>query len=120
IRHFRTAGRTVAALKPVVSGFDPATGADSDPGCLLAALGRPATSEEIERISPWRFSAPLSPDLAAARENRAIDVRAVVDFCSRAASAARRDMLLIEGIGGAMVPLDDRHTVLDWMTALQL
>jgi dethiobiotin synthetase len=28
--------------------------------------------------------------------------------------------LLIEGIGGVMVPLDDEHTVLDWMAALNI
>ncbi len=39
----------------------------------------------------------------------------VVEFC-RDAAAATRGLLLIEGIGGIMVPLDDRHTVLDWMT----
>jgi dethiobiotin synthetase len=34
--------------------------------------------------------------------------------------AAHRDALIIEGIGGIMVPLDDRHTVLDWMIELDL
>ena len=29
-------------------------------------------------------------------------------------------VLLIEGVGGVMVPVDDRHTVLDWMSALAL
>ncbi len=29
-------------------------------------------------------------------------------------------MLLIEGIGGVMVPLDDRRTVLDWMSVLRI
>ena len=29
-------------------------------------------------------------------------------------------MLLIEGIGGVMVPLDDRRTVLDWMSLLRI
>ena len=28
--------------------------------------------------------------------------------------------MLIEGVGGIMVPLDERHTVLDWMSALRL
>jgi dethiobiotin synthetase len=28
-------------------------------------------------------------------------------------------VLLIEGVGGVMVPLDDRHTVLDWIAALE-
>jgi dethiobiotin synthetase len=120
IRHFRAAGRAVEAIKPVVSGFDPATATACDPGRLLTALGRPVTMDELDRISPWRFAAPLAPDLAAARENRAIDFRALVDFCFRATAAARRDMLLIEGVGGVMVPLDATHTVLDWMTALRL
>jgi dethiobiotin synthetase len=117
IRHYRAAGQTVAALKPVVSGFDPAVAAASDPGLLLAALGRPETIEEISRISPWRFAAPLSPDLAAARENRTLDFKALVDF-SRQAPAA--DFVFIEGVGGVMVPLDQTHTVLDWMSALRV
>ena len=119
IRHWRAAGRTVEALKPVVTGFDPATTAASDPGVLLAALGRPVTPTEIERIAPWRFAAPLSPDMAAQRENRAIDFDALVEF-SHGAVASAKGMLLIEGIGGVMVPLDDSHTVLDWMAALNI
>ncbi len=75
--------------------------------------------DEIERISPWRFTAPLSPHQAAKQEGRAIDYNAVVEF-SRRAMANRRGTLLIEGIGGIMVPLDDRHTVLDWMSLLRI
>jgi len=115
IRHWRAAGHTVAAFKPVVSGLDPATPEASDPGVLLAALGRPT---EIETISPWRFAAPLSPDMAAAREGRALDFNAIVEFSRRAVASA--DRVLIEGVGGVMVPLDERHTVLDWMSALRL
>ena len=116
IRHWRAAGHAVAAYKPVVSGFDPATQQASDPGVLLGALGRPIT--DIETISPWRFAAPLSPDMAAAREGRTLDFEAIVEFSHRAATSAER--VLIEGVGGIMVPLDERHTVLDWMSALRL
>jgi len=116
IRHWRSAGHTVAAFKPVVSGFDPASAATSDPGVLLAALGDP--SGKIETLSPWRFTAPLSPDMAAAREGRTLDFEAIVEFSRKAAASA--DRVLIEGIGGVMVPLDERHTVLDWMSALRL
>jgi dethiobiotin synthetase len=119
IRHYRHAGRAVGAIKPVMSGYDPATAASSDAGLLLAALGRNVTPEEIECISPWRFAAALSPDLAAEREGRVLDFNALVDF-SRRAMAGHKHMLLIEGIGGIMVPLDARHTVLDWMTALRV
>lgn len=118
IHEFRRRGRKVTALKPVASGFDPARVGDSDPGILLAALGETSTRETLDRIAPWRLAAPLSPDMAARRENRTIDFAALVDH-SRAAVAAA-DVALIESIGGVMVPLDDRHTVLDWMTALRL
>jgi dethiobiotin synthetase len=119
IRHFSSAGRAVEAIKPVVSGFDPAAWQNSDPAALLAALGRPTTLDEADRISPWRFAAPLSPHMAARHEGRSIAFPEVVDFCRRA-FAARRGVLLIEGIGGIMVPLDERHTVLDWMIEIDL
>jgi dethiobiotin synthetase len=112
-------GRKVAALKPVISGFDPAAPETSDTALLLSALVRPVTADEISRISPWRFAAPLAPDMAAAREGRAIDFAAVTEFC-RDAIASRDGALLIEGVGGVMAPLDARHTVLDWMSALDI
>jgi dethiobiotin synthetase len=117
IRHWRKAGRAVDALKPVATGYDAATAAASDAGRLLDALGRVVTEAEIERISPWRFAAPLSPDMAARREERAIDFDALVAFSRNAARAPGRTVL-IEGIGGVMVPLDHNRTVLDWMAEL--
>jgi dethiobiotin synthetase len=119
IRHIRAAGGAVSAIKPVVSGFDPDDWQGSDPGVLLAALGRPLTLEEVDGVSPWRFKAPLSPHTAAQRESRAIAFQDVVAFCRRA-MAARRGVLLVEGIGGVMVPLDDRHSVLDLMSMLRI
>ena len=119
IRHIRAAGKPVAAIKPVVSGFDPEDWQASDPAVLLAALGRPLTLEEVDGVSPWRFKAPLSPHTAAQREGRAIEFQELVAFCRRA-MAARRGVLLVEGIGGVMVPLDDRHSVLDLMSMLRI
>jgi dethiobiotin synthetase len=118
IRHLRGAGAAVEAIKPVVSGFDPDHAAVSDPGVLLDALGRELNAGELDRISPWRFAAPLSPDLAARAEGLSMDFRALVDFCHDM-EARTRGHLLIEGVGGVMVPLDVAHTVLDWMTALR-
>jgi dethiobiotin synthetase len=119
IRALKREGRAVEAVKPVVTGFDPATAGESDPARLLRAMDRPVTPEEIARISPWRYGAALSPDMAARVERRALDVDAVIAFC-RDAAAAAEGVLLIEGVGGIMVPLDERRTVLDWMAALRL
>ena len=117
IRTLRMSKQSVAALKPVVSGYDSSVVETSDPAVLLAALGRPVAADEVERMAPWRFRAPVSPDLAAAREGRAIDFDELVAF-SRAAIEATQGILFIEGVGGIMVPLDAHRTVLDWMAAL--
>ncbi len=117
IRHLRGAGRNVSVLKPLSTGFHPAEAEGSDSGVLLKALGKPVTMDEIERINPWRYAAPLSPDIATRRENRAVPVDDVIAFCQRAI-AANTGTLLIEGVGGIMVPLDERRTTLDWIGSL--
>jgi len=119
VRQFRQMGRSVEAVKPIVSGYDPAQAAASDTGILISAMALPFSPESIDRVSPWRFRAALSPDLAARQEERTIDVDAVVAFCQNAITQ-RRDILLIEGVGGIMVPLDGHRTILDVMMALQL
>jgi dethiobiotin synthetase len=119
VRHLRKAGGAVEAIKPVITGFDPATMAESDPAVLLAALGRDATPGAIERMAPYRFAPALSPDMAARLEHRALDYDALAEFCRRAI-AAHTGTLLIEGIGGVMVPLDGRRTVLDLIATLKI
>lgn len=112
----RSRGIAVRALKPVMSGYDPAHPEASDAGRLLAKVGAGGTAEDI---APWRFAAPLSPDLAAAKEGKAIDFDALVGWC-RGEIEHGEGLLLVEGIGGAMVPLDKMHTVRDWMAALDI
>ncbi len=119
IRLLRQMGRTVDAIKPIVSGYDATLSAASDPGVLIGALGLPFSPEAVDRVSPWRFRAAVAPDLAARREGRSIDVDAVVAYC-QGAIERRRDILLIEGVGGIMVPLDDHRTILDVMMALRV
>jgi len=116
VEELRAARRSVLALKPVASGFDADNVAETDTGVLLAALGLDATAANLDALSPWRFSAPLSPDMAAARERRRLPFSDLVEFCREPRPA---DVTLIEGIGGVMVPLDDTHTVLDWIAELR-
>ena len=119
VRHLRQIGRPVDAIKPIASGYDPAQAASSETGVLVSALGLPFTPESIDHVSPWRFRAALPPDLAAREEGRSIGVDQVIAYC-RAEIDKRRGVLLIDGVGGLMAPLDDRRTILDVMMALRL
>jgi dethiobiotin synthetase len=120
VHQLRNAGRNVRALKPVLSGYDDADAATIDSGIILTALGEDPTPESIARITPWRFAAPLSPDMAAAREGSEIDFSSLCDFCRDqiGAAATENATTLIEGVGGVLVPLTSRETVADWIAAL--
>lgn len=100
IRELKEAGKTVRALKPVISGYT--EGEDNDLTVLQAD-------------SLYRLRAPLSPDMAAKAEGIRLDYSAIVEFCRRPFT---EDVLLIEGVGGVMVPLTDMRTTLDLMADL--
>ncbi|MFZ5930953.1 MAG: dethiobiotin synthase [Pseudomonadota bacterium] len=119
IRQLRAKGKSVAALKPLITGYTDETAPQSDTRHLLDALGLPMNAQNIAAISPWRFEAPLAPNMAAVREGRQIDLKEVIAFCNAARNGAQ-DYLLIEGVGGVMVPLNDAYTVREWIMILQM
>jgi dethiobiotin synthetase len=119
VRRLRSVAQDVNAIKPVMTGYDPHKAQESDAGVLLGALGQSQARADVEAISPWRYSAPLSPDMAAAGEGKRLDVEALINH-TKAQIAKVGGTLLIEGVGGVMVPLDDNRTVLDWISALNI
>lgn len=116
LHQLRAAGERTVVLKPVLSGFPGPPGEPSDAEILLRAQGLDPTPERVEAIAPWRFRAPLSPDMAAARENRRIDFERLVAF-TRGGLEGANGWLLVEGVGGVCVPLTEKLTVLDWIAA---
>jgi dethiobiotin synthetase len=113
----------VRAYKPFVTGLDlgdAAACAASDPGRLLAALGEPSDAAHIAAIAPWIFRDPISPDIAAAREGRTIDVEAAIAFVRTVVANAPDALVIVEGIGGVLVPLHDADTVGDIIEAAQI
>ena len=111
----RKAGTGVSALKPVVSGYAPSD-MESDTAIILQSLGQAVNPVTIAAVSPWKFSAPLASNIAAAAEGKKIVFSEVVDFCNVTRTS---DITLIEAAGGAMSPLTDTHTMLDLAVALQ-
>jgi dethiobiotin synthetase len=114
IRRARAAGKSIVAVKPLISGFEMENLTQTDTGVLIEALGLTPTPANVDRISPWRYAAPLAPSVAARREGRTTDFERLVAF-SREAALSEGELALVEGVGGVMAPLDDRHTVLDWL-----
>ncbi len=122
IRAGKARGQKVVALKPIVSGApeiaDPAF-AETDTAKFLEALQHPLDEAHVNAISPWRFKAPLSPDMAAHLEGRSVQFDALLDWTrAHVRCAPQGAMVLIEGAGGLMSPLTPKNTSLDLLSAL--
>lgn len=114
----------ITAIKPIESGWQDLAGdiAGSDLGRILLAQNKAVSMETINANTPWKYQAPLSPDLAATLENTTVDYQGLLEFSKNKISQAQanNEILLIEGVGGVMVPLAPKITVLDWMAALSI
>ena len=122
LKHWRAAGMSTRAYKPVLSGYTASDAKLSDAGQLLAAQGIDVNANSIDEIAPWRFAAPLSPDMAAALEGREISFTELLAYTQRRVTSTnwRAEHTLVEAVGGVMVPLDATHTVRDWIAASAL
>jgi len=98
----RERGRRIAVMKPVETGVE---GEPADALALRAAAADPAP---LDDICPYRLRAPLAPAVAARLEGVTIDVARLVALVARRRQEA--DMLLVEGAGGLLVPLDAQTT----------
>ena len=108
-------GVRVIGMKPVAAGIDDGASVNADVAALAAAGNLDAP---LRDRNPYAFVAAVAPHLAAATEGRRIALGTIVDAYRRLASAA--DAIVVEGAGGALVPLDDRLDMLDIARALRL
>ncbi len=69
-------------------------------------------------ILPFTFKFPASPHLASRLENRAIDPEKIKRYFKRLRK--RYDFVVVEGIGGALVPYNRKRFVIDIARELKL
>jgi dethiobiotin synthetase len=106
------AGERVRAYKPVVTGLaEPSGSWPPDHELLGHAAGM--TPEEV---APLRYDPPVSPHLAAELAGESIDPSALI----AGARANREDTLVVEGVGGLLVPLAPDFSVRDLAVELGL
>jgi len=109
----------INAIKPIISGFNIAKLEETDSGIILKALSM--DKSRIDEISPWRFEESLSPDIAAKLAKKEIKFKEVINFCHSCIKSNKNDdILLIEGVGGTMVPINSKYTILDLIKNLNI
>jgi dethiobiotin synthetase len=116
-RHLVNRGKRVAIFKPIATGCEMRgnTLVSSD-ALFLAHCG--STDQSPEQISPVRYAQPLAPLVASRLSNRPIDWTVIIQTYQTL--VLNYDIVLVEGIGGIMVPLEKDFLVLDLMEAMAL
>ena len=116
-RALKAQGVNVGVMKPIASGGTRTSGGlVSDDALQLAeAIGSP---DELSLVNPVCFEAPLAPLVAARLEGEHVDLGLV--WRAYETLAARHDFLVVEGVGGLLVPIDEGATVLDLITMFRL
>ena len=118
----KSRGISVQPFKPIISGYKEQSPTGTDSGILLQSNEVKPTHQEVLRISPWRYKDPISPDMAAQKEQRPIHFEELIQYSLNLPIPTNSPPIhvnIIEGVGGPMVPIDDRHTVMDWMVRLK-
>lgn len=111
----RARGERVAAYKPVVTGTDEPVDPDWPPDDELLAAAAGLSAEDV---TGTRFGPPVSPHLAAELAGAPLDpalLRGAFD-----ARAAEADTVVVEGVGGLLVPLTRDYLVRDLAVDLGL
>ncbi|HTI19117.1 MAG TPA: dethiobiotin synthase [Trinickia sp.] len=114
---FRQAGLRAAAMKPIAAGATERDGEwhneDADALDAAASVALPPAIR-----TPYLLKAPAAPHIVAAREGVSLDLEHIVQ-CHRKAMQ-RADIVVVEGVGGFRVPLDDTRDTADLAHALSL
>ena len=116
-------GMVAVGLKPVAAGSHEQSGALGQQGHLVnddVEQLRQASSLGLssQQVSPYVLRAPVAPHLAARMEGVHLDLPVMVQAYQRLCGLAQA--VVVEGVGGFCVPLNDQHDTSDLAQQLGL
>jgi len=103
LRMFADQGHTVVGMKPVAAGRENGLWQDVE---LLKSVSN--VHAALADINPYAFDVPISPHLAAQQTGTTIDLSVIEKSYQRLSTQA--DIVIVEGAGGFLVPLNDIET----------
>jgi dethiobiotin synthetase len=115
LRGLARSGLRAVGMKPVSAGRAIGGGPNEDVARLAAAGNVDAA---LADRNPFALAEPVAPHLGAAREGTVLDLDVIAAAYARLRMSA--DVIVVEGAGGALVPLDERHDMLDIARRLRL
>ncbi len=110
MQYFKKQGKSVAAMKPIASGASWKDGRlVNDDALLLQHWASEAFDYDV--VNPYVFEMPVSPHIAAEKMGETIEFDRIVD--SLAVLQKSCEVIIIEGVGGWLVPLGQQGGISD-------
>jgi len=117
LHRMRARGLRALGMKPVAAGVEASPEGPVNPD--VAALRRASSwAAPLEQVNPYLFEPPIAPHLAAASAGVRIEMAPIRKAFE--ALRASADAIVVEGVGGFLVPLNDREDAGDLAIALAL
>jgi len=115
-RALKARGIDIGVMKPVETGCAVKDGAlvPMDAVALKEAAG---SGDPLDLINPYRFAPPLSPNVAARLSGVEIDL-IKIETAFKTLSAVH-EIIIVEGAGGLLVPLNDDQNMADLVVRLK-
>jgi dethiobiotin synthetase len=109
-RSLTEAGLKVGVMKPVETGC-PVKDGRIMPLDALRLKTASNTEADLDLVNPYRFTAPVAPDLAARLFGTSIDLERIKDIFIGLQAA--HDLMLVEGAGGLLAPCAEGKSMAD-------
>jgi len=108
MQYFQQQGKTVVGMKPVAAGCEWLDGQFKNEDAL--ALQTQASIDiPYDLINPYAFELPVSPHIAAQAVGEEIEISVIRDEYEKLQTLA--DVVIVEGAGGWMVPLNAKEDI---------
>lgn len=118
-------GRRVWPFKPVAAGAEAVDGQlrNSDALKLMNACAIEVNHENYAKVNPYCYAPPIAPHIAATQVQSKPTVRSIIATLDAALlerqGSERHELILIEGAGGWLVPLNNDESLADLAEQLQ-
>jgi dethiobiotin synthetase len=117
IRDYAAQGYKVVGMKPVAAGCELVDGEWMNEDVLrLTQASNVVVPREL--INPYSFKEPIAPHIAAEKAGVKIEMEVIKRAFDQLAEMA--DIVIVEGAGGFLVPLNNQQTIADLAAALNI
>lgn len=118
VRHFAKAGYQTIGMKPIASGCMQTPDGDLLNDDVLALSTASNVVARLDLTNPYRFSPAIAPHIAAEQAEEIIDCEKIKQAYHELTQLA--EVVVVEGAGGFLVPLNRQETLADLAVTLNI